>query len=227
MRIKVRSSDSLTYDLEISPKETCLDVKRLVSEKAEVAVGRIRLIYQGRILNQDEQKLVECGIQNEHTIHLIIQQEAPPSPPSAHVRETTLPLSSTREAFAREIAAHDAATAALLSNLRHGREPRVTGLREHLLMVQRADDIREQMILARGVDQYSADHAVLQREYGNAEILLGIMIGFLLGFLAGICLIDAHVSRRLKLGIFLGLISNVGLGLMRMAMMQSISDTNI
>jgi hypothetical protein len=39
-----------------------------------------------------------------------------------------------------------------------------------------------------------------------------MMIGFLLGILAGLCLLDSHVSRRLKLGIFIGLVANAALG---------------
>ena len=47
MHVKVRASDSLTYDIEINPEAVCSELGKLVSERAGVAVGRIRLIYQG------------------------------------------------------------------------------------------------------------------------------------------------------------------------------------
>jgi len=224
VQIKVRSSDTVTYNVEISPDFTCLELRGLLSEKAAVPAARIRLIYQGRIL-RDEQNLFGCGVQTEHTIHMVTQPEATsrPLPQDANQAPTLPNLASS--ALPRQHLPHDAVPVSLLSNGRYARELRAsssefTHMREHLLMSQRADEIREQMLLTRGMD-YSAEHAMVQREYGNIEVLLGMMIGFLLGILAGLCLLDSHVSRRLKLGIFIGLVSNAGLGLLRMAMMQS------
>jgi ubiquilin len=91
LQIKVRSSDTVTYNVELSPDFTFLELRGLVSEKAAVPAARIRLIYQGRIL-RDEQKMSDCGVQTDHTIHMVTQPEATSSPlPQDTNQAPTLP----------------------------------------------------------------------------------------------------------------------------------------
>jgi len=89
---KVRSSTGETAEVkEVDTESTVGEVKRILHERniAGVEPARQRLIFKGRILN-DEQTLENAGVQDGHTIHLVKSASAKPSSsPSTPSSSTT------------------------------------------------------------------------------------------------------------------------------------------
>lgn len=61
------------------------------------------------------------------------------------------------------------------------------------------------------------DNVVNVREGDNSDMILGFAFGFLLGPIAGLCLIESALSRHLRAGMFVGIICEVLLALLKMA----------
>lgn len=85
LKVKHINGEINSLDLENGEDSLVFDVKSRLSQLIEVEVERIRLIYIGRVLKDDE-KLKDYGITEESTIQCIIRPiEVPPSNPHPNV----------------------------------------------------------------------------------------------------------------------------------------------
>lgn len=74
----VRTLGGRTYTLSpISFSSTVRHVLRRLSEKSDIPVSEMRLIYAGRNLTDPTVRLYALGIQNEATLHLVMRLVAP------------------------------------------------------------------------------------------------------------------------------------------------------
>lgn len=77
IRIKVKTIDSNIHDLvfdDINP--SIKELKNKIEFKLKIPPNKQRLIYQGRVL-QENLSLADYKIENDYVIHLVEQQEFP------------------------------------------------------------------------------------------------------------------------------------------------------
>ena len=70
------------YLVSVNSCSTVRDLKSIVKTSAEIDESRQRLIYRGRVL-QDETQLGEYHIEDQHVVHLVVRPEASPISPEA------------------------------------------------------------------------------------------------------------------------------------------------
>ncbi|KAK3267160.1 hypothetical protein CYMTET_24268 [Cymbomonas tetramitiformis] len=74
MRVNIKTLTNDEYHLDVSVQTTVRAFKELLEDKAGVSSSLQRLIYRGRVLN-DEKLLTEYGIQEGHTVHMVARPE--------------------------------------------------------------------------------------------------------------------------------------------------------
>lgn len=98
--IRVRTTDRGQLRLAVSLHSSVAQLKEQLSDRFKLPPARQKLIYQGRLL-RDEERLETCRIQTDHVIQLVAAIPSPasslpplPDSPPAHYRmeiRTTLP----------------------------------------------------------------------------------------------------------------------------------------
>ena len=70
INIVVKTIDSQTYNLKITPEKTIAELKESISKLSKINAKNQRLIYQGKVL-KDIDKIKDYKIYNDHVIHLV------------------------------------------------------------------------------------------------------------------------------------------------------------
>lgn len=74
LNLYIKTVSNAVYPVTVSASIAVSELKRIVSDAANVATDRQRLIYRGRVL-QDEAVLSSYNIEDGHTVHLAIRPE--------------------------------------------------------------------------------------------------------------------------------------------------------
>ena len=72
MQIFVKMPTGKTKTIEVLPSSSIEVLKARISDSDGMAVDQIRLIFAGKQL-EDGRTLADYGIQNEHTLHMVIR----------------------------------------------------------------------------------------------------------------------------------------------------------
>lgn len=68
--LRVRCFNGSKFSVQISLDSTVESLKSVIAQKRDVAAERLRLIYKGRML-KDDQTLESYGLEADHTVHLV------------------------------------------------------------------------------------------------------------------------------------------------------------
>ena len=85
MKVQIRGSQGLNFEVEIGNETTVVDLKNKIASIRSVEASKIRLIYSGKIL-ADNQTLASYGIADGHSIHMVVagnKAAAKPAPKPA------------------------------------------------------------------------------------------------------------------------------------------------
>lgn len=70
--IKPTHKTGLKFDLEVPPGTTVAEMKDMIEAAEGISYDYQRYIFKGKLLRSD-QTLEECGVQDEDTLHLVLQ----------------------------------------------------------------------------------------------------------------------------------------------------------
>jgi ubiquilin len=83
MKVQIRGSQGVNFQVEIGDSATILDLKNSIAKTRSLDAASIRLIYSGKIL-ADDKELSFYGITEGHTIHMVVSgNRAAPKPAPA------------------------------------------------------------------------------------------------------------------------------------------------
>ena len=94
LRVKVKTMQPATYDVELASNSTVGNLKEQVQSASSVDVDRQRILFCGRVLSDNDKSLGECGVKDGHTLHMVERPpDVPPQPqnnqpPGAHASAT-------------------------------------------------------------------------------------------------------------------------------------------
>jgi ubiquilin len=93
--INVKASNDQKYVISIEPTETIRAFKEKIAESCDTPADRIRLIYSGRVL-KDEDKVETYNIVDGHTVHMVRgAATSGSSAPTAAAPAATTPSTTT------------------------------------------------------------------------------------------------------------------------------------
>ncbi len=72
IRVKFLSKD--TYEVEVSSDTIVAELKKLLEAQSKVKPAEIKLIFKGKILRQDDDKMSDLDISEGCTLHMIQKQ---------------------------------------------------------------------------------------------------------------------------------------------------------
>jgi|GEM_PF-2673945 len=73
MKVFCKTLTGSTITLEVEPNSTVKYCKKLIKRREKVGVSQQRIIFAGRLLEDNNAKLSDYNIQNESTIHMVLQ----------------------------------------------------------------------------------------------------------------------------------------------------------
>lgn len=76
MIIFVKTGSGMNFALAVEPADTVAALKAKISEREDIPVARLQIIYQSKPL-PDETTVADAGIGKEATIHLILRDDTP------------------------------------------------------------------------------------------------------------------------------------------------------
>ncbi|KAK6143336.1 hypothetical protein DH2020_023684 [Rehmannia glutinosa] len=82
VNVNIRYSNGSKFSVKTSLLSTVGEFKGVLAQNCDVPAEQQRLIYKGRIL-KDDQTLVSCGLQADHTVHMVRGSAPAPTPPAA------------------------------------------------------------------------------------------------------------------------------------------------
>ncbi|OQR86411.1 ubiquitin family protein [Achlya hypogyna] len=92
LRIRILDLNGKVFDIHAAPVWPVATLKSVVRNKSGVEEGRQRLIYRGRVL-EDEMTLGDAKLEDGHTVHLFVRQvAAPPEPDFAATSSSAAPV---------------------------------------------------------------------------------------------------------------------------------------
>mmetsp|Transcript_12359 Transcript_12359/g.31666 ORF Transcript_12359/g.31666 Transcript_12359/m.31666 type:complete len:205 (-) Transcript_12359:986-1600(-) len=192
MQIKVKTAQEVVYHVDITPSDTIADVKLLLEDQdASLKADTHRIIFAGRILD-DTASLGSARISDGHVL-LIVPRTRRSTPDSCEPGS----LGQQQEQSYPFIP-------------RLQRRPQVydpeAGFTVH---------VGDHTLVGHNL----LDSGFLETREGEAmDLVLGVMIGTIMGGLAAICLIEATISTRFKLGILFGISCHVTFAVMRVVL---------
>ncbi|KAF5140633.1 ubiquitin [Vairimorpha ceranae] len=72
MNIKIKTLLGKDLDIEIDSGATVLDLKRSIELKEGIAVEQQKLVYNGRLLDNNADLLKNQNLQNRSVVHMVI-----------------------------------------------------------------------------------------------------------------------------------------------------------
>ncbi|XP_010548158.1 PREDICTED: ubiquitin domain-containing protein DSK2b-like isoform X2 [Tarenaya hassleriana] len=96
--VNIRCSNGSKFTVRTCLDSTVGSFKALVAQNSDVPANQQRLIYKGRIL-KDDQTLLSCGLQGDHTVHMVrgsAPSSASPAVPAANSGSPTTTPAVTR-----------------------------------------------------------------------------------------------------------------------------------
>jgi hypothetical protein len=99
LQLAIKTVRNEVFHVSVPASGFVEDLKAEVVTATSVAVARQRLIYRGRVL-QDNTELSTYNIENGHTVHLVVRQEAPAQSIPAATTPAALPNASSRPSTA-------------------------------------------------------------------------------------------------------------------------------
>jgi len=213
-QVRVMTQELGSFSFPTSKEASAAHLLRMLMIRTALPLPRLRLIYRGRVL-QSEDKLGELGVDCGHVLHLtVLPENSSPADPIAqtpvqpsfippHTR-AFLPPPASRNAN-RITYSHEEL---MSSQTGHRYTEEDQRMLQDLLLWQRVAEDRREFAFTSEPEFSASDTALMERERESMEILMGLAIGFMLGFLATFCIINNNTSRRLKLGILIGVGTN-------------------
>ena len=71
IEISVKHLSQKTYQIKIDEEATVGDLKKEIEKESEVKAEEIKLIFKGKILKKDDDKLTDHKIENGSAIHMV------------------------------------------------------------------------------------------------------------------------------------------------------------
>ncbi|KDQ62985.1 hypothetical protein JAAARDRAFT_28976 [Jaapia argillacea MUCL 33604] len=90
IQINIKGPNELKLQISISTDKSVSELKQAIAEKSEVEAGHQRLIYSGRVL-QDDDPLSQYKIQTNHTIHMVKSARPAGAPSSSGPGSSSAP----------------------------------------------------------------------------------------------------------------------------------------
>lgn len=88
--VTIKASNDKKYSIEIDTDKTVLELKQQVESVASIEPARQRLIYSGRVLSKDDEKIDTYKVKDGNTIHLV-QAKAPAPAAETSLSSSTAP----------------------------------------------------------------------------------------------------------------------------------------
>lgn len=92
--INVKASNDKKYTIEIDTEKTVLELKQQVESASSIEPARQRLIYSGRVLSKDEEKIDTYKVKDGNTIHLVQSKAPTTTETSASAATPQIPMSA-------------------------------------------------------------------------------------------------------------------------------------
>lgn len=87
MNIKARLSNGTVLDLTVDTANcTVKDLKEIINTSSGEPVLGMRLVYRGRILQNDDEQLKTCNIEENEIVHVAKPKASSPSTPKTPVK---------------------------------------------------------------------------------------------------------------------------------------------
>lgn len=72
MKIKVKTLIGKDMEIQLEPNATVMDLKLEIESKESIAAQQQKLVYNGRVLNNDTELLKNQNLQNNSVVHMVI-----------------------------------------------------------------------------------------------------------------------------------------------------------
>jgi ubiquitin-like protein Nedd8 len=72
MKIKVKTLIGKDMEIKLEPNATVLDLKLEIESKEKITPQQQKLVYNGRVLNDDGELLKNQNLQNNSVVHMVI-----------------------------------------------------------------------------------------------------------------------------------------------------------
>lgn len=212
MQVRVKTQDDRTFAVDVPTSCHVQHIKDEVEHiDGEFSAEQHRVLFQGRFL-EDESSASSCGISDGHTVLLVPKpisngprhRRSSSSGGSQHPHLRRVP--SQWHDLIRYLQAQHQVLAVV--------QPGPRGMRSVNMRAQIPDE--EMGVDMSGVEAVDWDTLVEVREGDTSDLVLGFAFGFLLGPVAGLCLIETALSRRVRVGMLVGIISEVMVALLKM-----------
>ncbi|KAF5836244.1 hypothetical protein DUNSADRAFT_6196, partial [Dunaliella salina] len=82
IKVKVKTMEPATHEVTLQNQESISDLKDKLVPVVHAPKERLRLIFHGRALGDDQETLEHAGIRDEDTVHLVVRPPDAPPPPS-------------------------------------------------------------------------------------------------------------------------------------------------
>ncbi|ORY86087.1 hypothetical protein BCR37DRAFT_376614, partial [Protomyces lactucae-debilis] len=90
--INIKASNDKKYSVQFDTDKTVAELKEEISKVSEIEASRQRLIYSGRVLSKDDDKLDQYKVKDGNTIHLV--QGKSPAAAGANAQGTSSPAAA-------------------------------------------------------------------------------------------------------------------------------------
>lgn len=95
ININIKASNDQKYSIEFDTEKTVLELKQEIEKVASIEPTRQRLIYSGRVLSKDEEKVETYKVKDGNTLHLVqAKAPAPASTESTTAPQPQIPMSA-------------------------------------------------------------------------------------------------------------------------------------
>ena len=71
INVKIKHLSGKMYEIKIDPSQTVIDLKTALEKESSVEKSLIKLIFKGKILKNDSEKLSDLKIADGATLHMV------------------------------------------------------------------------------------------------------------------------------------------------------------
>lgn len=72
MKITIKTLQGKPTELDVSDSDTLEDLKKKIAETCKIEVGNQKLIHYGKVLGENNKKLVDCGVKDKDFMVLMV-----------------------------------------------------------------------------------------------------------------------------------------------------------